>query len=95
MPNLADFEALIARLAMIDFSQTSEQATREMAVNPVIGALGWDTFNPGEVAREHPVRGGSSRARNAIAGCGRHCRMPGSRCSAIPRACYPSSSPKR
>lgn len=58
MPNLADFEALIARLAMIDFSQTSEQATREIAVNPVIGALGWDTFNPGEVAREHPVRGG-------------------------------------
>ena len=29
-----------------------------MAVNPVIGALGWDTFNPSEVAREHPVRGG-------------------------------------
>ena len=35
-----------------------EQATREMAVNPVIGALGWDTFSPGEVAREYPVRGG-------------------------------------
>ena len=58
MPELADLEALIARLATIDFSQTSEQATREMAVNPVIGALGWDTFNPVEVAREHPVRGG-------------------------------------
>lgn len=58
MPDLTDFEALITRLAAIDFSQTSEQATREMAVNPVIGALGWDTFNPGEVAREHPVRGG-------------------------------------
>ena len=58
MPDLADFETLIARLAAIDFSQTSEQATREMAVNPVIGALGWDTFDPGEVAREYPVRGG-------------------------------------
>ena len=58
MPDLADLEALIARLATTDFSQTSEQATREMAVNPVIGALGWDTFSPGEVAREHPVRGG-------------------------------------
>ena len=55
---LVDLEALIGRLATIDFSQTSEQATREMAVNPVIGALGWDTFSPGEVAREHPVRGG-------------------------------------
>lgn len=58
MSDPADVEALVARLATIDFSQTSEQATREMAVNPVIGALGWDTFNPGEVAREHPVRGG-------------------------------------
>ena len=58
MPDLANLEALIARLATIDFSQTSEQATREMAVNPVIGALGWDTFSPAEVAREHPVRGG-------------------------------------
>ena len=58
MPDLADLEALIARLAAIDFSQTSEQATREMAVNPVIGALGWNTFKPSEVAREHPVRGG-------------------------------------
>ena len=58
MPDLADFEALIARLARIDFSQTSEQATRKMAVNPVIGALGQDTFNPAEVAREYPVHGG-------------------------------------
>ena len=58
MTELADLEALIGRLATIDFSQTSEQATREMAINPVIGALGWDTFNPGEAAREHPVRGG-------------------------------------
>ena len=29
-----------------------------MAVNPVIGALGWDTFNPDEVAREYSVLGG-------------------------------------
>ena len=52
MPDLSNLEALIMRLAVIDFSQGSEQATREMAVNPVIGALGWDTFNPEEVARE-------------------------------------------
>ena len=44
MPELSDIEALLARLAAIDFSQSSEQATREMAVNPVIGALGWDTL---------------------------------------------------
>ena len=42
----------------IDFSQSSEQATREMAVNPIIGALGWDTMKPEEVAREFLVRGG-------------------------------------
>ena len=53
MPDLSNLEALITRLAVIDFSQGSEQATREMAVNPVIGALGWDTFNPEEVAREY------------------------------------------
>ena len=58
MPNLADLETLITRLAEIDFSQGSEQATREMAVNPIIGALGWDTFNPEEVAREYSVLGG-------------------------------------
>ena len=58
MPELSDIEALLARLAAIDFSQSSEQATREMAVNPVIGALGWDTFNPDEVAREYSVLGG-------------------------------------
>ena len=59
MPETNDLEALIARLATIDaISQSSEQATREMAVNPVIGALGWDTFDPDEVAREYPVRDG-------------------------------------
>ena len=52
------FEALIARLAAIDFSQSSEQATREMGVNPVIAELGWDTFNPIEVDREYSVHGG-------------------------------------
>ena len=54
----SDFEALIARLAAIDFSQSSEQATREMGVNPVIAELGWDTFNPIEVDREYSVHGG-------------------------------------
>ncbi|MDD9982801.1 MAG: hypothetical protein OXU81_15825 [Gammaproteobacteria bacterium] len=58
MPALNDLETLIARLAAIDFSQTSEQDTRERAVNPVIDALGWDTFDSREVAREYPVRGG-------------------------------------
>ena len=58
MTNTTELEALIARLATIDYSQGSEQATREMAVNPVIGALGWDTFDPTEVAREYSVRGG-------------------------------------
>ena len=58
MPDLVDLETLIAQIARIDYSQGSEQATREMAVNPVIGALGWNTFNPDEVAREHRVRDG-------------------------------------
>lgn len=58
MPDLSILEELIARVAEIDFSQSSEQATREMAVNPMIGALGWDTMKPEEVAREFSVRGG-------------------------------------
>lgn len=58
MAEWSEIDALVARLAAIDFSQSSEQATREMAVNPVIGALGWDTFNPDEVAREYSVLGG-------------------------------------
>lgn len=57
--SLSALEELIARVIDINFSsQASEQATREMAVNPIIAALGWDTFNPGEVAREYPVLGG-------------------------------------
>ena len=56
---MSDLEALVARLASIDgLSQGSEQATREIAVNPVLDALGWDTFNPDEVAREYPVLDG-------------------------------------
>ena len=58
MLDLSDLEALIARLAAADFSQSSEQDAREMAVNPVIGALGWNTFDRGEVFREFSVRGG-------------------------------------
>lgn len=56
---MPDLEALIARLARIDaLPQSSEQATREMAVNPALDALGWDTFDPGEVAREYAVLDG-------------------------------------
>ena len=58
MLDLSNLEELIAQVAAIDLSQRSEQATREMAVNPTIGALGWDTMNPEEVDREFPVRGG-------------------------------------
>ena len=59
LPDLSALEGLIAQVIAIDFSsQTSEQATREMVVNPVIDALGWNTFNPDEVAREYSVLGG-------------------------------------
>ena len=58
MPDLSRLETLIARLAKIDFSQSSEQDTREIAVNTVIGELGWDTLDRDEVAREYSVRGG-------------------------------------
>ena len=72
MPDLSKLEALIARLAGIDFSQSSEQDTREIAVNTIIGELGWDTLDRNEVAREYSVRGGRvdyclrSRTRNLI-----------------------------
>ena len=56
MDNVTELEALVARLAAINFSQSSEQATREMAMNPLIAALGWDTFNPDEVDREYSVQ---------------------------------------
>ena len=56
---MADLEALVARLVSIDgLSKGSEPATREMAVNPALNALGWDTFNPDEVAREYSVLDG-------------------------------------
>ena len=72
MPDLSRLEALIARLAGIDFSQSSEQDTREIAVNTVIGELGWDTLDRNEVAREYSVRGGRvdyclrSQTRNLV-----------------------------
>lgn len=72
MPDLSKLEALIARLAGIDFSQSREIATREMAVIPLIDALGWDTFNLDEVAREFSVRSGRpdyclrTQARNLV-----------------------------
>ena len=55
---LSDLTEHIARLAGSDFSRSSEQDTRERAVNPVIGALGWNVFDPNEVDREYSVRGG-------------------------------------
>ena len=58
MLDLSSLEELITQVVTIDFSQSSEQATREMAVNPIIGALGWNTMKPDEVAREFSVRGG-------------------------------------
>ena len=72
MPDLSRLESLIARLAGIDFSQSSEQDTREIAVNTVIGELGWDTLDRNEVAREYSVRGGRvdyclrSQTRNLV-----------------------------
>ena len=72
MPDLSTLDALIARLAEIDFSQSSEQDTREIAVNTVIGELGWDTLDRDEVSREYSVRGGRvdyclrSQARNLV-----------------------------
>ena len=56
--NQSRLEDLVARIRAINFGQGAEQATREMAVNPVIDALGWDTFNPDAVDREYSVRGG-------------------------------------
>lgn len=70
--NQSRLEDLIARIRLINFGQGAEQATREMAVNPVIDALGWDTFNPDEVDREYSVHGGRvdyclrTRSRNLV-----------------------------
>ena len=59
MLDLSRLEELIAQVATADlFSQSNEPATREIAVNPIIGELGWNTMKPDEVAREFSVRGG-------------------------------------
>ena len=58
MPDLSELTTHISRLAESDFSRSSEQDTRERAVNPVIGALGWNVYDPNEVDREYSVRGG-------------------------------------
>ena len=58
MPDLSELTTHIARLAGSDFSRSSEQDTRERAVNPVIGALGWNVYDPNEVDREYSVGGG-------------------------------------
>ena len=55
---MSELESLIKILAEADFSQSSEQDTRERAVNPVISALNWDVFDPKVVAREYLVHGG-------------------------------------
>ena len=55
--NQSRLKDLVARIRAINFGQRAEQATREMAVNPVIDALRWNTFNPDEVDREYSVRG--------------------------------------
>lgn len=52
------FEELIQRLAGTRLRGTSESATREVAVIPVLGCLGWETSDPDEVFREFPVAGG-------------------------------------
>ena len=56
MPDLSELEALIGRLAARDLSGANEAATCEIAVLPVIRALGWDTDDFDEVRRQHPVR---------------------------------------
>lgn len=56
MPDLSRLEALIGRLAEKDFSRANEAATCEIAVLPVIGALGWDTDDFDEVCRQYPVK---------------------------------------
>ncbi len=58
MPDLSELTTHISRLADSDFSRSSEQDTRERAVNPVIGVLGWNVYDPNEVDREYSVRGG-------------------------------------
>ena len=55
---MSELERLIEILGSADFSQSSEQDTRERAVNPVISALNWDVFDPNVVAREYAVHGG-------------------------------------
>ena len=56
MPDLSRLETLIGRLAEKDFAGANEPATCEIAVLPVIGALGWDTDDFDEVRRQYPVK---------------------------------------
>ena len=56
--DLKGLEELVKQIRAVKSGLGSEQATREVAVNPVIGALGWNTFNPEEVDREYSVLGG-------------------------------------
>lgn len=53
------FEELIQRLAEDKgLEGKAEQATREIAVSPVLAHLGWETSDANEVFREFPVEGG-------------------------------------
>lgn len=58
MPDLSELTTHIERLAGRDLSRSNEQDTREWAVNPVIGALKWNVFDPNEVNRDYSVLGG-------------------------------------
>ena len=58
MQDHSELTTHISLLAGSDFSRSSEQDTRERAVNPIIGALGWNVFDPNEVDREYSVGGG-------------------------------------
>ena len=60
MPNTADLEALIVRLAndAEALLQRGEAATRQAAVDPILRELGWDTSNLDEVDPEYSIRSG-------------------------------------
>lgn len=57
-------KGVIERIAKLDPSQIAhEYTTREVAVLPVIGALGWNIDDPEEVKREHSVHEGHGSGR--------------------------------
>ena len=71
MKDLAHVEAVIARMTGGARRRPSRQATRELAINPILAALGWDVLDPDMVQRKHPVHGGTVDYRlNAGDGAG-------------------------